>query len=177
MKNLSTNSLAVRRLKLLIKKLGGNVINIGHTDNAVENFMTEHEERDSEGREDLGFAPFSSYPVGVLWSARAIVCPTYVPWPELIHEMGHVLACKEHPLESKEFDFLGWEYAVARYIKAPIEEWYENMKNYQVDDFNATHFGDLSVEARDAFLAERLTVAIGLDLVAGDGTPLTVLRN
>jgi hypothetical protein len=41
----------------------------------------------------------------------------------VLHEMAHVLACRQPPDESDEFDFLGWEWVMAKRFGVSCRQW------------------------------------------------------
>lgn len=47
----------------------------------------------------------------------------------IIHEMGHVFACKKRPEDCVEDDFLGWEYVLARELHM-LRRWMYNLDGY-----------------------------------------------
>ena len=47
----------------------------------------------------------------------------------LIHELGHLCACKHHPTDSKEYFFLGWEWQAAKRLGLE-SEWKESLLDY-----------------------------------------------
>jgi hypothetical protein len=129
-----------------------------------------------EGPPRRGFygAPFTNHDLGVLWAKKQVVYSGTVGWPEVIHEMGHVFACRVNPNRSEEFDFLGWEYALAKYIEGPMDEWLRELRNYQIAS-DGREFGDLSPSERFKFLQERLEIARQKKLVIGD-VPQSIRR-
>jgi hypothetical protein len=77
-------------------------------------------------------APFTAY-LGVFWTEKKIIAVFGEENPSsIIHEMGHVFASLTEPPKSDEYDFLGWEYAVARYVKLPISDWLHSNGDYQI---------------------------------------------
>lgn len=110
-------------------------------------------------------APFASN-VGLDY-AKKIVYFTGMKTPagHVVHEMGHVFACDQHPDEMPyEWDFFGWEYAVVLYLKLDAKSWFKSQDDYIVDD-NSTSFGSLTILQRKAVLEERLTMAKKMKLV------------
>jgi hypothetical protein len=91
---------------------------------------------DGKRERDLFFvAPFSFEAI-IDWVGRRI----YVGSDELkevycvgglIHELGHLTAVSAKPDDSIEYDFLGWEWQVAKKT-ACSRWWFESMRGYQV---------------------------------------------
>jgi hypothetical protein len=96
------------------------------------------------GKIDLDkMSPFCDF-VGLDWENWRLYAhmPKQVFSPEevigsFIHEMGH-LFCSEvdpdHP-KCEEYDWLGWEHALARKIGMTDDEWIEGNLEYQIDEY------------------------------------------
>lgn len=91
----------------------------------------------------------------------------------LIHEMGHVFASPHHPYHAcpkcHEWDWLGWEIAVARQIRA-MPTWSRDNANY-VTDPGGIQWDTLSSPQRRSVVSKRLAVARERGLVGADGEP------
>jgi hypothetical protein len=58
-------------------------------------------------------------PLALNWDCKLVIAPksrasslTTLSW--IIHELGHLLACRSHPARCNEHDFMGWEWLVAK---------------------------------------------------------------
>lgn len=90
---------------------------------------------------------------------------------ELIHELGHVLACSSPPEKSGELNFFGWEWVVA--CKFGVEDlWRESCKDYAL---NYSDFGDLSRPEQDRVLLTARRAAVKRGLIKA-GEPVSVRR-
>lgn len=123
-------------------------------------------------RGDLQEAPFSSQSLGIEWGSKHLYYTKYVPWPEVVHELGHLLACRVPPWSSDEFTFFGWEIAVVHSIGGSLDSWIASNKDYGVRDGRA--FGTLNPLEMHAMLAERLAAAKADGLLSDGGRPLAV---
>lgn len=121
-------------------------------------------------------APFADW-AGMHWDAKLIVgVHDRVNVNAVIHEMGHVFACKTDPNGVKwdgsyEWDFLGWEMAVA-YKVGCYQQWSDQNSAYGVDD--GSNWGDLSLDARAAMIKERMEAAATAGLLDANGHPLAI---
>jgi len=114
-------------------------------------------------------APFSTKNLGIFWSRKQVIYTgENMPWPDIVHEAAHVFACKVNPNRSNEWPFLGWEYAMAKYLGGPMTDWFKYMRDYVVDGKRGDTFGDLSPSRRHLLLQERIHAARDLKLVVGD---------
>lgn len=121
-------------------------------------------------------APFSTKNLGVFWSRKQIIYTgENMPWPDIVHEAAHVFACKVNPNRCDEWPFLGWEYAMAKYLGGPMTDWFKYMRDYVVDGRRGDTFGDFSPSRRQLVLQERLRAARSLKLVVGD-VPQSIRR-
>lgn len=50
----------------------------------------------------------------------------------MVHELGHIVACRTHPDNSDEPDFLGWEWQVAKLVRIP-RQWMFALKDYGIE--------------------------------------------
>lgn len=99
----------------------------------------------------------------------------------LIHETGHVFADLHHPDSAKcdEWDWLGWEIAVARRIGA-WRAWSQQNGNYHMGDGTCDgigkdkDWGDLSIKERDTIVQDRLTHAKKIGLLSERGAPRSI---
>ena len=87
---------------------------------------------DSKSNDEWSMAPFSQGgEMGVNFSEKTVVFYGNVPWPYLLHEMGHVFATTSHPNACAEEDFLGWEYQIGKGID--LDEWIKYNDNYEIE--------------------------------------------
>jgi len=115
-----------RRLFRLIEKWGGKVV-----------CFETHKEYDKLADRKFDDAPFTSNDLGVDFRTKTFYYSKdrQPDWPEIIHETGHVFGSKHDPTSSKcaEPHFFGWEYLLAKKIRAPIEPWYDNNNDYGIN--------------------------------------------
>ena len=93
----------------------------------------------------------------------------------IIHEMGHVFADAHHPEHRacREWSWFGWEIAIARQIGAS-RTWSRQNGNYATGEDGGGDWGKISVKQRRVVVAERLTYARKIGVLATDGTPRSV---
>lgn len=120
------------KLREIAKTWGGDIVELSH-----EDFLAREEE------ETFSVAPFVNDDLGVDYNRKEVVFSSKRPptWCAVVHELGHVFACSEEPLESNEFAFFGWEYILAKRIGG-AQEWCAANKDYGVGDFQ--EFGSIS---------------------------------
>lgn len=130
------------------------------------------EVKDQDGFSD---SPFSRFDLGVDYRRKivytGIALKDRAPFEEVIHELGHVVACLKEPGESDEIDFLGWEYALAKELRG-VRAWLSSNKNYAVGDQFGTgvdELGELSSRKRQTVLNNCLAEARAQGLVTRDG--------
>lgn len=125
-----------------------------------------------EDRPDFSDCPFDLF-IGVLHREKRVVwSQDRVPhWTTLLHELGHVLACREAPDVCQEFAFLGWEFAVAQHLGLSIPAWLEGNAYYGVR--SGVELESLDIDEIDELLEDRLTEARRLGLLVGD-TPISI---
>lgn len=119
---------------------------------------------------DLNHAPFSQF-----FSVDYLRCKVYYD-PDvfqyssetagIIHEMGHVFACHDSPLQSEEFDFLGWEWVLAREVGL-LSEWCASMRNYSLNS-QGDDFGNISIDDQTELIESRVAHACELGLIVDD---------
>jgi hypothetical protein len=116
-------------------------------------------------------APFTLRDLAINWLNKVVIYSGEVPWTEIVHEMGHVFACKEPPSEHpSEFEFFGWEVVIAK--KFDLDKWIENNRDYVVTGDN--DMGMLSRPALDGILAERVRAAEDNGLLTKSGNPRSI---
>ena len=164
----ANNSLYLSRLKTLAKRLGGDVICIPKDTFILIRQKCGYEiSRTSISDERFFTAPFvgESQYLGVFYLDKIVLYSEDIAWPGVIHEMGHCFCAQEIPSKTDEWKFFGWEYAVARTIRAPIKDWLKHNKDYVVDGIRYTSIGDLSEKDQRTLLQERLQHAKDSGLV------------
>lgn len=85
----------------------------------------------------------------------------------LIHEIAHVFATRKGPDACKEFDFLGWEIALAREIGC-YRTWSADNSDYAVGD-DGTMWRYLSAKRRADIVRERVAYAQKIGIVDANG--------
>lgn len=156
----------IDRLRALCQQWGGDLIEVSD-----DEFLT------LSCRDDFYDAPFGSAEFGTLWRQKRIYYTSKTAWPDLVHEMGHVFASRRNPNACNEYDFLGWEYAVARFIGALTSDWRAGMADYQLMDDETGRGDDIGSLSRRDFrrlMLDRLTVARRKGLL--DGMTPKVIR-
>lgn len=117
-------------------------------------------------------APFN-FCLGLDWHARLVACRVSSPGPiedpvmlgSVIHEVAHLFATLKEPWYAEEYDFLGWEWAVARDCGL-VDEWLDSMGSYSVGD--GDDFGALDVDQQTDLLEERFDFAVSIGLIVND---------
>jgi len=118
-------------------------------------------------------APFRSRPpFGVNYKERRVYYTPNVAPADLIHEMGHVFATRRSPDKPcAEFNFFGWEHALARKFGL-FREWEKSNGLYKVT--NELFYRELWPKDRKALLAKTLKAAQKRGLVSPNGVPLSI---
>lgn len=161
---LKTQSAHVQYLAELIGEWGGNLW-------LVDYF------RDDEQ------SPFCSY-LGMDWDKfEILICPLDLPGKNpvnsghLIHEMGHMFACIERPNKSIEFNFFGWEYALAKFIGC-YKEWADSNRDYGIlTNGRNKDFGELDAEEKMEVLEEEVEKCKERGLITPSGFPIAIRTN
>ena len=138
-------------------------------------------------KEDLSASPFTS--CHGLWWRRKIVYAVEgrEEVGSIIHEMGHVFASPHHPHhdcpECTEWNWFGWEIAVARQVDA-WWTWSRQNSDYFVGDIedgsvdgvyrHPRKWGQLSNAKRKTVVAERLAHARTTGILDASGVPRSV---
>jgi hypothetical protein len=154
------NKIFIPKLQRVAHRLGGNVVAVSE-----ERYDALH----------IFEAPFTSYRLGIDWIKRVVYFVwdtdghTRLCWGDIIHEMGHVFACKKNPDNSDEYDFFGWEWALMKQIGGNEDQWNESQKHYQIGiQVNGSWFnewGSLTPKQRRHVLKDRLEKAKALGLI------------
>lgn len=135
--------------------------------------------------EEPGFswAPFSARGLGVHFERRQVLLEAPMGQhkvAEVLHEMAHVFASTADPDRSKEYEFLGWEMAVAREVNLPLPAWREGNRDYILWDGGTSEpwpdpwpseVGRCTDRHLGLLFAERVARAKELGLVDGAGRP------
>ena len=138
--------------------------------------------RVSADSDDLYPCPFANELV-VEWSTRTLWIEKEdfdyanpASWGNVIHEFAHLVAADKEPNHTDEFEFFGWEVAVAMRLGV-LKEWLQANSAYSVPGENvlvSCEIGTLSPDDQRRVLHERLDYAESLGLVQ-DGR--AVIRN
>ena len=83
----------------------------------------------------------------------------------IIHEMGHVFASRLSVNKSKEYNFFGWEYNLARQIRFPIKEWRYGNRDYVIDEEYAHDVKQISDKDFRRFVKEIIARAMKHKLI------------
>lgn len=126
----------------------------------------------------FSLAPFVSELIGILWSKKDIYYLDddleRLPISALIHEMGHVFASTQTPDDAQEFDFFGWELAMADHIGLPRPLWIKENQYYVVTASPSSDcLGDLPPAEMEALFKERLDLATANGLLR-EGVPVAI---
>ncbi len=112
-------------------------------------------------------APFSNS-LAIDHARRILYLAPHFEVGEVIHEMGHVFACRVSPFLSDEIEFVGWEFTLARKAGL-VDEWLESMWNYGIGETSlGSEFRDLSLDDQSEFLEWAVRQAEDLGLISGD---------
>lgn len=121
------------------------------------------------------FCPFCSG-LGIVWASKEIWHreDVVIHWATIIHELGHLVACKKPPKESNEFEFLGWEYLMVKHLKYSVKEWMRELADYSVgrpgaksDKMYDATIGELTPSEWKIVLRDRLEFARNNGLADG----------
>lgn len=148
-------------LKTFTKRLGGSLKKV--TDDKFKNLRTKNV---------VGVAPFVQYNLGVDYDNKIIYYTDNSHWGHVIHEMAHVFASTKPPSTSDEVSFIGWEFAVTKYLNLNIDEWCNQLSDYMIDTNLA--FKELSKEQRDHFLNERYEFSLSEGMISDNGIPQSI---
>jgi hypothetical protein len=168
-------SAIMKRAALECRRLGGELVRLPREQEALL-----YELNPDTGRQQVYYACPFDIRCGVLYRARMVVyVDDELTYGTLIHEMAHCFASTSTPSSSQEFQFLGWEYALAGRWGAR-RKWLKDSRNYVISDHGAD-IGDMlrpsgrpNATLQKVFM-ERLVVARELGLVVGlDDKPMSV---
>lgn len=113
--------------------------------------------------------PFDSR-LGVLWREKVVLYSNRPQWPNILHEMGHIFASVLPPPACTEWDFFGWEYAIAHDLRG-VRAWNASNADYSVD--GSTDFGALTRREKDDLIVDRILAAENAGLIV-DGKPVAI---
>lgn len=159
---MNINSSLILKLKKLSNNLGGDIIELSE-----DKFLN------SLRKNLLHRAPFTRELLAIDYYDKIVYHTGNSKWYHIIHEMAHIFACQNEPYNAIEFDFLGWEYITAKYIKAPLNQWHSDMKYYVVDK-NGTRFWSLSKYKKAKLIKDRIIFAKENNLISRFNKPLSV---
>lgn len=169
-------SSSYKQLVSLTKRLGGKVVVVPKEEwegDGLSNYPI------SLGPRGWSTAPFCSG-LGVYWNKK-VIAHTTGGWScaGLIHEMGHVFACKKPPHSKycEETDFLAWELELSKRLGI-YPAWLREMSAYGINDTDG-HFhelGDLEPSERKVIFAQHRLDAIRLGSIGPRGQ-LRSIRN
>lgn len=93
----------------------------------------------------------------------------------IIHEMGHVFADRYPPDDQKcqEWDWFGWEVALARKIGA-VRVWSRHNSDYSTREDGSAPWKSLAQKQRRHVIADRLAIARKLGVIDASGAPLSL---
>lgn len=136
---INDNNYKINKLILLANKLGGRVLNISH--DKFKKIFGENKYSQITGWSRpsyLSLAPFAGFEedLGIDWNNKIVYfCDSRksIHWGGILHEMGHVFCSEVRPVLSEEFNFLGWEYFIARKLNG-IREWFTYNADYVVSE-------------------------------------------
>ncbi len=126
---------------------------------------------------ELSDAPFTA--AHGLWWRRKIIYAVRdrEEVGAIIHEMGHVFAAPHHPYhecsECREWNWFGWEIALARKIDA-ARSWSRHNANYSTGEGGGGQWGRLSAERRKKIVTDRIQAARKIGVIDTDGEPRSV---
>jgi hypothetical protein len=144
----------IAKLKALAASCGGSL-----TEVSKEDF------REMESERSLVRAPFTSELLGINFHTKEVIFAGKVGESSIIHEMGHVFATDQEPRYATEWDFFGWEYAMARHIGLPVKTWLNSNADYGVND--GQDLSTLNDRQICAMIHDRVRVARKAGIVKG----------
>lgn len=178
MKPLSTQAKALRRLGRLCRSWGGDLVRTSRV--AWNERFSPGGALVDDGVNGNWPAPFIDwhgfhYASAIIYVVHGIESPGAI-----IHEMGHLFA-DDFLHSGNEFDFFGWEVAVARYAGC-YEEWDKQNAGYAVrmpedalNDYPSVDWGMLSPGDKQRVEINRTERAKQLGLITADAMPLAIV--
>ena len=169
----------LERLAHLCRRWGGKLIVLPDTTEFNEVFEQGRRGGLSGDDPDLSEAPFENWH-GVNWRNKIVYTTTFhTVLGAIIHEMGHVFACKSGPGIANEWAFLGWEACTARLVGC-YNVWSAQNKHYGVIDDDNKHtlsageWGGLTLSEQRRLLRERVVAGQKAKIVSKTGRPLAI---
>jgi len=127
--------------------------------------------RKNKGDAYISDAPFTNKELSIDFLNKIVYyVDANTPWPHLLHELAHAVACEVHPNVSEEYSFFGWEYTVAQKLDA-VESWLLFNRDYSVGD--GDDLGELKPLELVKVLAERIGHAYSIGLIK-NGNPQAI---
>lgn len=157
-------SAPLHRLSLLCRRWGGRLSIV-----SAETFADIKRECDAAPVARLhpvSLAPFTDGHA-LDWHAETVIASAaQVNVGAVIHEMGHVFASPVDPdhEDASEWDWLGWEVALARQVRC-FREWDANNGNYQIEGTQSRQWSEMYQSEKRRLIADRLDMAFALRLV------------
>jgi hypothetical protein len=163
----------LRALARVCRRWGGRLAIISE-DKFYDLFDNPHR-ADQCSHEELSEAPFG-HGHGLHWREKTVYALRgHERVGVIIHEMGHVFAAQHHPEcfcgACHEWDWLGWEIALARQIDA-WQAWSRHNANYGTD--KGDYWWELSTKKRKTVVAESLKRARKIGVLDADDNPRSV---
>ena len=164
----------VQRLRRRARRWGGDLIEVS--------------DKEFESRR-VPQAPFTGWHVGLRFRAKQVVFAEFAQPRDiafftatLLHEMGHVFATTRAPYKAEEYDFLGWEIALARKVGLTDAAFCRANADYEIDEHQGdAYYGQFrdfvgDPKGRLAFLTQRVERAKELGLIRR-GHPVSVRKS
>ena len=134
----------------------------------------------------LSLAPFSDA-LGINWDKKVLYvlgrCLQRAQTVgNMIHELGHIIACKEPPRKSNEWNFFAWEICTARLLRVK-EQWDDSSETYWVEvpktdpvmpKLPMGDYGQFSLKERRVIFKEALKAGKKYGNVTADGKPISI---
>ncbi len=136
----------------------------------------------SAPRRDYYLCPFNGSALAIEWEQKVLHYAPHAVWPEMIHELAHILACTTAPPKSDEWSFFGWEYQVAWHLSGhdtrAMSEWRKNNSDYSVGVTIVSDMFDTVSELSDKqfriVMDDRVSEARTNKLLNPRGIPLAI---
>jgi hypothetical protein len=167
----STKRAHLRALSRICRQLGGTLAIVSQR--AYDDLFDDPDAEPTDG--ELHESPFTSA-YGLHWRRKIVyVVRGREEVGSVIHEMGHVFADVHHPEDRKchEWDWFGWEIALARQISAG-QTWSRHNSNYATREGGGGDWGTLSAKRRRAVVADRLAYARKIGVIDTNDCPRSV---
>lgn len=165
---------ALQRLGELCRMWGGELRVLGHVDE-FDKYFPERDPFDHGTVYGRSKSPFAEWH-GIDWRKKRIVTVHgQAKINAVIHEMGHVFASRHHPDSGDgdaEFDFFGWEVAVAKMVGA-FRTWSAGNNSYSVTD-DGDSWGNCAGHKRRRIIVERVARARELKLLDAFLRPVAI---